>query len=152
MKCHGAVAGSFVRSSSAHVAASTMGSSPVSPQNRFNCGSMGLEVSNASKACFASGVRCFSASAATVWCPWQPQPRTAGAKVREVNAKTAHAYANLRFIGILLALPRSARGGQNVSFAPLVFRARWMRHTISHTVLVVALGVRGLLAELTADE
>src|SRR6266849_2174243 len=114
MKCHGAVAGSLVRSSSAQVAASTIGSSPVSPQNRFNCGSIGFAVSSVSKACFASGVRCFSASAATVSCPRQPQARPAGAHAKYATA-TTHTYARLRFIGILLALPFSARERQNVS-------------------------------------
>src|SRR5712671_4315288 len=50
---------------------------------------MGLAASNASKACFAAGSRCFSANTATVSCPRQPHAWALGASVPEsaIDAK-----------------------------------------------------------------
>jgi hypothetical protein len=89
MKCQGAVAGSRPRSSSAQVEASTNGSRPVCPQYRLSCGSIGFAVNRASRACFAWGVRCFSAKAATAWWPRQPHAAARGAKTRPHNKSAA---------------------------------------------------------------
>jgi hypothetical protein len=125
IKCHGAVVGSTLRSSSAQVDASTKGSRPVLPQKRLSCGSIGFALNKLRSACFASCVRCFSARAATVSCPRQPQARTPGANAKHATTSAADNFSAsfmaplvsdvLRVFRVLGVLSRTQATGRRVS-------------------------------------
>src|ERR1700752_4332173 len=57
---------------------------------------MGFAVSKASSACFAWGVRCFSANAATVSWPRQPQASAGGASISESTDDARQAAKKVR--------------------------------------------------------
>src|SRR5579883_3065879 len=62
---------------------------------------MGFSVSSLVRNCFASGVKCFSARKATVWCPLHPQAFARGtAKPQQIA--NPHTAMSARFIGKLL--------------------------------------------------
>jgi hypothetical protein len=85
-KCHGAVFGRTVRSSSAHVEESTKGSSPGSLQYRESAGLMGLSERILNAIARARGLRCASATKATIWWPLHPHPHAEGTAASAATA------------------------------------------------------------------